>query len=119
MVPMPDISSNEMSTTSFATLVTEDKRTTPDAVKYNNVFGANTAVEYIQQFTGFKEIITVEEYTGQTEFAFMITTNGLTLALNEGAAELTDPATESVVGKLGDLVMWDSIDAYYTGEYTI
>ncbi|MBR5278711.1 MAG: M23 family metallopeptidase [Clostridia bacterium] len=119
MVPMPDISSNEMSTTSFATLVTEDKRTTPDAVKYNNVFGANTAVEYIQQFTGFKEIITVEEYTGQTEFAFMITTNGLTLALNEGTAELTDPATKTVVGKLGDLVMWDSINTYYTGEYTI
>ncbi len=121
MVPAPDNTNlgNHIFATETATLASSDIRTEPDAVTYNGVFGGGTVVQYTQQFSGFKEVIGLAAYTGQTEFSFIITTNGLNLANNNGIAEFTDVETDEVIGHLGEIVMWDSNDNYYGGTYEI
>ena len=53
-------------------------------------YGNKTRLEYSLTYTGFKEDIVVEEYTGQTEFAFTLYTSGLFISEIDGSFYLVD-----------------------------
>ena len=64
-----------------------------------------TSLEYSLTYTGFKEDIVVEEYTGQTEYNFLLHTNGLKLENIEGSYFLTDDKG-SIKATIGDIIIF-------------
>lgn len=55
-----------------------------EKVKYSGVFGDKTEILYTPTYSGVKEDIVLHEYTGQNEFKFSLSTNGLTLCNDNG-----------------------------------
>lgn len=68
-------------------------------------FGNKTSLEYSLTYTGFKEDIVVEEYTGQTEYTFRLYTNGLTLIQEYGSYYLADENNE-IKATIGDIIIF-------------
>ena len=68
-------------------------------------FGNKTTLEYTLTYTGFKEDIVVEEYTGQTEYAFRLYTNGLTLVEEDGSYYLANENNE-IKATIGDIIIF-------------
>ncbi len=68
-------------------------------------FGNNTTLEYSLTYTGFKEDIVVEEFTGQTEYIFRLYTNGLTLIMEDGSYYLADENNE-IKATIGDIIIF-------------
>ena len=64
-----------------------------------------TSLEYSLTYTGFKEDIVVSEYTGQTEYEFILLTEGLKLEQNDGSYYLTDENGE-IKATLGDIIIF-------------
>lgn len=50
----------------------------------------NTVYNYSVTYSGFKEDIVVNEFTGQTEYSFILKTGGLSLIQRNGSYSLTD-----------------------------
>ena len=67
----------------------------------------NTAYEYSLTYTGFKENIVVSEYNGQTEYTFLLYTNGLSLERVSGAFYLVDKDGISRAS-VGDIIVFTS-----------
>lgn len=70
-------------------------------------YDSKTDIEYSLTYTGFKEDIVVKEYTGQTEYEFILNTNGLTLERINGSYCLTDE-NGTVKATVGDIVIFTS-----------
>ncbi len=68
-------------------------------------YDSKTDLEYSLTYTGFKEDIVVKEYTGQTEYNFFLTTNGLILTEIDGSYFLTDTEGEIKVN-IGDIIIF-------------
>lgn len=66
-----------------------------------------TSLEYSLTYLGFKEDIVVSEYTGQTDFDFMLYTNGLNLSGKDGTISVSDETGE-VTAVLGDIIIFDA-----------
>lgn len=64
-----------------------------------------TSLEYSLTYTGFKEDIVVEEYTGQTEYNFLLHTNGLKVEQIEGSYFLTDE-DGNIRATIGDIIIF-------------
>ena len=64
-----------------------------------------TSIAYELTYTGFKENIIVEEYTGQTEYRFTLLTNGLNLCEEYGSYYLTD-AEDIIKATIGDIIVF-------------
>ena len=64
------------------------KRIDNKTISYD--YDAKTTIEYSLTYTGFKEDIVVSEYAGQTEYEFLLQTNGLALTQIDGSFYLTD-----------------------------
>ena len=64
-----------------------------------------TTIEYSLTYTGFKEDIVVNSYTGQTEYTFMLYTNGLTLTNIADSYYLTDDAGQTQAS-IGDVIVF-------------
>ena len=64
-----------------------------------------TSIEYSLTYTGFKEDIVVNEYTGQTEYDFMLHTNGYKLQQINKAYYLTDQAG-NIKASIGDIIIF-------------
>ncbi len=64
-----------------------------------------TTLEYELTYTGFKEDIVVSEYTGQTEYSFLLSTGGLYLHEEEGSYYLIDE-DEIVRATIGDIIIF-------------
>lgn len=73
--------------------------------KITYAYGNRTALEYTLTYTGFKEDIVVEEYTGQTDFDFTLRTNGLILVSEDGSYYLHDAAGKTRA-TLGDIIIF-------------
>ena len=79
------------------------KRIDNKTVSYE--YDSKTTIEYSLTYTGFKEDIVVNEYTGQTEYDFTLFTNGLELTEIDGSFYLVDE--ENVVkATLGDIIIF-------------
>lgn len=64
-----------------------------------------TSYVYGLTYSGFKEDIVVEEYTGQTEYDFTLYTNGLTLCEEAGSYYLKDSNNETKAN-IGDIIVF-------------
>ena len=80
-------------------VLSEDKTT----VSY--AWQDKTSLEYSLTYTGFKEDIVVEEYTGQTEYNFILHTGGLKLEKIEDSYFLTDEEG-SIRATIGDIIIF-------------
>lgn len=66
---------------------------------------AKTTLEYSLTYTGFKEDIVVNEYTGQTEYEFLLYTNGLTVKEEMGSFYLADEQGNRKAN-IGDIIIF-------------
>ena len=64
-----------------------------------------TTLEYSLTYTGFKEDIVVNEYTGQTEYEFLLYTNGLTVKEEMGSYYLAD-VQGNRKANIGDIIIF-------------
>lgn len=64
-----------------------------------------TTLEYSLTYTGFKEDIVVNEYTGQTEYEFLLYTNGLTVKEEMGSFYLAD-SEGNRKANIGDIIIF-------------
>ncbi len=67
----------------------------------------NTSYEYQLTYSGYKEDIVVKQYTGQTEYDFILYTNGLTLREDEGTLRLLDSKGVSAA-EIGDIIIYSA-----------
>ena len=79
------------------------KRIDSKTVSYD--YDAKTTIEYSLTYTGFKEDIVVSEYTGQTEYEFLLQTNGLALTQIDGSFYLTDESGK-IKAAIGDVIVF-------------
>lgn len=81
-------------------------------------YDAKTSLDYKLTYMGFKEDIVVNEYTGQTQYTFMLETNGLTLVNENGSYFLKDETGE-IKATLGDIIVFTADEQNNTmGEMT-
>lgn len=69
------------------------------------VYDEDTVIEYSLTYTGFKEDIVVNEYTGQTEYDFTILTNGLKLVEIDNSYYLVDEEG-TIKSVIGDIIIF-------------
>lgn len=93
------IPSAKFTTESSASSLSSDKKT----VSYP--YGNKTKLEYSLTYTGFKEDIVVEEYTGQTEYTFALYTNGLFVTEIDGSFYLVDN-DKNIKAIIGDIIIF-------------
>lgn len=98
-ITMIPVMKNQRSTTELVSVLSEDSKT----VTYP--FGTETTLEYSLTYTGFKEDIVVNEYTGQTEYEFRLQTNGLFLIEDETGFYLADESGE-IEANIGDVIIF-------------
>ncbi len=91
MLPSQDISS--------AASLSSDQKTVTYA------YDDKTTLEYSLTYTGFKENIIVSEYTGQTEYEFLVRTNGLNIIEKNGSFYFADTDGE-IQANIGDIVIF-------------
>ena len=66
------------------------ERTNANSQGVEYIYDASTSIEYELTYTGIKENIIVSEYTGQTEYSFVVNTNGLKLVKKGRTYSLVD-----------------------------
>ena len=76
-----------------------------DSETVSYYYDNRTTLEYSLTYTGFKEDIVVSEYTGQTEYHFLLETSGLTLTKIDESYYLTDENGE-IKATLGDIIIF-------------
>ncbi len=76
-----------------------------DSETISYTYDTNTTVEYSLTYTGFKEDIVVSSYTGQTEYTFLLKTNGLTLTQIDESYYLTDESG-AIRATIGDIIVF-------------
>ena len=110
ITPVVPRSSAEISTVTELTPITPITPVREASISEDNEmisypFGNKTTLEYSLTYTGFKEDIVVEEYTGQTEYTFRLYTNGLTLIMEDGSYYLADENNE-IKATIGDIIIF-------------
>ena len=76
-----------------------------DSQTVSYTYDANTTIEYSLTYTGFKEDIVVNSYTGQTEYSFTLYTNGLILTKIADSYYLTDDAG-TIRASIGEVIVF-------------
>ncbi len=99
LIPQQAVPEETERKTEITASLSSDKRT----VTYS--CGEKTAFEYSLTYTGFKEDIVVSEYTGQTEYYFLLNTNGLVLEKLDGSYYLTNGKGE-IKAVIGDIIIF-------------
>ena len=80
-----------------------------ECIEYEDVFGTNTALQYIPTYKGFKENLVFDSHPGKNEFSFEINTNGLIPASMSGTSiPLLSPENNEQVALLHPVDMKDS-----------
>ena len=81
----------------------EAQRIDEKTISYD--YDEKTTLEYSLTYTGFKEDIVVNEFTGQTEYEFTMYTNGLKPKEIEGSYYLVDE-NEEIKATIGDIIIF-------------
>lgn len=76
-----------------------------DSKTVSYTLDTKTTLEYSLTYTGFKEDIVVNEYTGQTEYEFLLYTNGLTVKEEMGSYYLADEQGNRKAN-IGDIIIF-------------
>ena len=109
LVPVvPAVNSNEqteLTSGSIATIVANAtaQRVDENTIKYQ--YDSKTVIEYSLTYTGFKEDIVVQEYTGQTTYSFRLYTNGLKLDKLDGSYYLVNENGD-IKATIGDIIVF-------------
>lgn len=82
--------------------LTRDNKT----IKYNSVFSDNINIEYQADYSGLKENIVIDQYTGINDFSFIIETDYAVID-NNGTIELVDKDGNNI-GSFGAVFVTDS-----------
>ena len=69
------------------------------------MLNAKTALSYSLTYTGFKEDIVVAEYTGQTEYPFIVETNGLH-PIQKGESWYLADEDNNIKANIGDVIIF-------------
>lgn len=101
-----------------------DEESSAEMVAYDDVFGDGTTLRYAPTYTGFKEDIVLDSYTGMHEFSFIVKTHGLALVPHETSAYFVDPLTGEQKAWLGEILVHDSAGVFsdsssYSHQYKI
>ena len=107
-IELKPIVSRNNSNKAMKTQSASDKGNQKASVVYDSVFGRDTKVQYSPLFNGFKEDIILASYSETNEFAFSLTTNGLSMAEKDGLYYLSDPKSGKAVINIGDLLVYDN-----------
>ena len=95
----------------FTSLATASVSAIADAVLSNDGKSVNysidskTSYEYELTYMGFKEDIVVNEYTGQTEYSFILYTNGLS-PVEIGGSWFMEDADGNIKATVGDIIIF-------------
>ena len=108
LVPIiPDTASNNLTASTYDFDITSEAaevtRIDNKTVEYR--YNEKTTIEYSLTYTGFKEDIVVAEYTGQSEFSFILYTNGLKLTMMNESYYLVDNDGD-IRATLGDIIIF-------------
>jgi len=96
---------NSTKNPSIEEIVSVNATLSEDKKKVSYAFGEKTRLDYALTYTGFKEDIVVESYTGQTEYSFFIKTNGLSLVDRNGSYFIED-GEGNVKATIGDIIIF-------------
>ncbi len=99
------LSSNVSSTINTTHMTVDTTVTKLDNETVSYYYDNKTTLEYSLTYTGFKEDIVVSEYTGQTEYTFLLETGGLALTKIDESYYLTDENGE-IKATLGDIIIF-------------
>ncbi len=80
----------------------EGRQISKNVIEYS--YDARTRIQYSLTYTGFKERIIVDEFTGETEYRFTLNTNGESLKQINGSYFLVDE-TNTVRMAIGDVLV--------------
>lgn len=105
MTPTKPVSSGKLTATTEKFSSLNSAVTKIDSQKVAYAYDTKTALEYQLTYTGFKEDIVVSEYTGQTEYHFLLETNGLALTKIDESYYLTDENGE-IRATVGDIIIF-------------
>lgn len=89
-----------------------------NSIIYPNYYGNGTALIYTPTLSGIKEAIVLKEYTGLSEFSFILYTNGLFLYQSAGKYYLATSDTSAQRLWLGDIEIVDAAIQPGTGTMT-
>lgn len=89
----------------IGTIIADATVTKLDNETVSYYYDNKTTLEYSLTYTGFKEDIVVSEYTGQTEYHFLLETGGLRLTKIDESYYLTDGNGE-IKATLGDIIIF-------------
>ena len=89
-----------------------------DSATVSYQYDDKTTIEYTATYTGVKEDIVVSEYTGQSDYKYMLKTGGLKLVEKGGVLTLND-SLGNVKMSVGDIIVYtaDHINTAY-GTYS-
>ena len=99
------VSNKTISNCSQDVSVSTSKRIDKHTISYN--YDKKTSIEYSLTYTGFKEDIVVEEYTGQTEYDFVLYTEGLRLSEIDDSFYLVDESNV-IKATIGDIIIFSA-----------
>lgn len=111
ILPIPDDGTLSMTAQATAAQVSRVNRK-----KVSYYYDEHTTIEYSLTYTGFKEDIVVSQYTGQSEYAFTLETNGLTL-VNEGTSFYLVDEEGVRKATLGDIIIFSADEKNNTMGY--
>jgi uncharacterized protein YjdB len=115
LIPVMQSSS---SATQTAPMALASLSTNRETVSYP--FGVNTTLEYTLTYTGYKEDIVVSQYTGQTEYNFLLQTDGLIPEMDTEGGWILKDSDGNPRASLGDIIIFTADERNNTlGRLTV
>lgn len=92
-----------------------------NAITYSSTFGNSTSITYTPLLNGIKEDIILQQYTGISEFSFLLETNGMGVYYDEEAELFYTASAEDVQDGfvIGRIYVYDNSDKLEIGTTTI
>ena len=87
-----------------------------EAVEYEGVFGEGTTLRYRPLYSGFKEDLILQQYTGIHEFSFTVNAGDLVAVAANGGIDFLDPLTGETVAQMSPVFVYDSYEGERTAE---
>lgn len=115
MVAMPATNSSENIST--APIISASMLN--NKITYNDIFGTGIDVKYSPLYNGVKEDIILEEYSGISNFNFLLNTDGLRVYLENNNYYLALNANDDVRIDLGKIIVYDSELKMSEGSMTV
>ncbi|MBR6562945.1 MAG: DNRLRE domain-containing protein [Clostridia bacterium] len=108
------LANDNISASDIVSIVSDNKMT------YVNTFGQGVDLQYTPLYSGFKEDIILDSYTGVSEFSFAVKTNGLYPVENEnGSVSFYAPATDAIKAEMMQVVCYDANNRFADGSIRI